>query len=398
MHLLLHIGTEKTGTTSIQSYLSEKSAELSRSGFYYCSSLGRPNNIEFSVASMDVEMSDYFLRQRNILTAEEQVHFRQKTRLALEQDIATARMQGCHSFVISNEHCHSRLTSVESVTMAKALLDGLFHDTTVVVVLRPQADLALSALSTYGRVERVDRSFFEKATEDNPFYNYATLIDRWSGVFDKAQIKIIPFRKSSDIVSDFCASIGLSTSEDTKNYRQNEALDIYTLAILNATERKRTMVAGRITRNALPFLDNLPVLEKPRISSEMAKSIQARFKRSNAELIDRWQQIDHGDLEPDWNRFGDDDNLDILTSLDALSPQISTMVEHFSVDSWLDQASLHLARSQRAAARGNWDNAMLFVEKAELMAQLCSTSTVRRVRYDRFVKELAQHKASLTHG
>ena len=62
MRAVLHIGTEKTGSSSLQAYLSRGAGELARSGVHCCSSAGHGNNRALAAAFMDPGESDDYTR------------------------------------------------------------------------------------------------------------------------------------------------------------------------------------------------------------------------------------------------------------------------------------------------------------------------------------------------
>ena len=52
MHCFLHIGVEKTGTTSIQKFLYLNRALLNQNGYQLTDSLSKPNNTGITVLSL----------------------------------------------------------------------------------------------------------------------------------------------------------------------------------------------------------------------------------------------------------------------------------------------------------------------------------------------------------
>ncbi len=187
MKCILHIGAEKTGSTSLQHWLYSNRGELAEHGFYLSDSLDSPNNrllpiffqsrIDAWTKSNGVEDQS---KKREFLTPSLQ-SFCDEVRLAED---------GYHTFLITSEHLHSRLDSQELVKELHKFLDPLFESINVVGYVRNQADLILSSYSTALRASETSflSEVVEQVSPDEHYYNHLLSADLWSNVFGRSAV------------------------------------------------------------------------------------------------------------------------------------------------------------------------------------------------------------------
>ena len=87
MKCYLHIGTEKTVTTTIQSFLSTNREYLKDQGFYYLESLGSPNNRYLSLLGFDQSRRDDFTKRLHLFTDEQIVGFQEKIEYDFKNEV-----------------------------------------------------------------------------------------------------------------------------------------------------------------------------------------------------------------------------------------------------------------------------------------------------------------------
>src|SRR5215469_5693606 len=91
LHCWLHIGTQKTGTTSLQHYLSANRERLLERGFLYPSSTGRINHVGITAYSRDEEKID-LIRKRCGIESSAEVHaYRRRLKQELNDEV-----EECH--------------------------------------------------------------------------------------------------------------------------------------------------------------------------------------------------------------------------------------------------------------------------------------------------------------
>ena len=147
MKVIVHIGAEKTGSTSIQEYLYDNISLLSNAGFYYyCSSVYK-NSRALPAYCMDDHIYDDFLRNKGIRSVQKKIDFKHEFLKNFSAEMKSVPKK-IHTVIISSEHLHSRLRSQEEVGNVRELLSPFFSDVKIVCYIREQVRTCTSLYST----------------------------------------------------------------------------------------------------------------------------------------------------------------------------------------------------------------------------------------------------------
>jgi hypothetical protein len=185
--LFLHVGTHKTGTTALQHYLFSNQESLRSIGWYYPKT-GIPHghifghrDLAWSTLRGNSEALEDLASELNTLPSE------------LKCVISSEEFEFC-------EHLDS----------LKARLKQ--YDVTVVLYLRRQDDLLLSA---YSENLRGKSSFagslteFERRMSRQKRFDYVALCQRWSEAFGYDKLIARIYSPAISIVDDFCTTLGI---------------------------------------------------------------------------------------------------------------------------------------------------------------------------------------------
>lgn len=291
MRCVIHIGTEKTGSSVLQDWLYDNAGALRAVGFHLTTSFGVPNNRHFP-AYFRKEPDD-FSREHQLNSAEEKREFFKSFQEDFAVEMQAAR--DCHTVVITSEHFHSRLTEFEEVSAFKAFLDENFDAIEIVCYFREQSDMALSSYSTYlrdGGREDID-TVMKDVTPQIYCYNFLEIANLWSGVFgrDRCSFRIYDRHrfKSEDIRVDFLEAIGGYAFEPSLSFKVRKS---------NPSLSRLQAVAFQEINKVVPFwkqeggknrqnlrlkrsILKLPALTRGRISFPSQDEVAERFKESN---------------------------------------------------------------------------------------------------------------------
>jgi hypothetical protein len=240
--------------------------------------------------------------------------------------------------------------TLEEVQRAAELLKPHFEQIEVLCSLRPQIDLAVSFASNVAKArERVTRAYFEKVRPDSSYYNYESLVEKWSTAFGAEKLSLVPFRRTPDFADVVAARAGINTADLQPPVRSNEALDVRVMAMTNAM--KVQPLAGRwiepFAHIPLDVLHLLPCEERLQPGLELARSVQTRFEESNHDLTNGRTDVEMADLEPDWNRYDAPSNLDVLEQPCAFSREFAALVQIFNQNIALARAQNEVAQAER---------------------------------------------------
>ncbi len=292
MKVTLHIGTEKTGTTSIQNALDRDRAALAAHGILYPRLFGSSNHMEIAVAAMDSDAGDEL--QMIELGKQDCSHpeyvARLKSRLREERDAGSF-----HHIVLSNEHCHSRLRHLDAVRRIVDLVDVPPEDFEIIVYLRRQDRLAVSLYSTRLKLGGQGGVFPPIRSGTLPHYfDFFRLLSLYSEVFGPERLRVRLYDRErlegGDVVSDFyrLAQLGIVPSARP---RANPSLSRQQVLFLERFNRQFPMVRdGRINRERGPIFAAIRKagLGEPFLPPRnRAKSFYEHFRPSNALVRER---------------------------------------------------------------------------------------------------------------
>jgi hypothetical protein len=281
-HCWLHIGVEKTGTTSIQSFLAANRTALRAEGRLYPIVPGAVGHLGLVAFALDDDRLDGTRKARNLATPAQFADFRDEFVRALVAEIAGG---GVSEIILSSELLSSRIRSQSEFARLKVLCDGIARNTKVVVYLRNQVDFLVSRYTTV--IQSGGREEFRMGA--TALADYAALLERWATVFGRENMVVRRFEPADfvdgDLLADFAASIGLENTKLVPVPRYNESLDAESLIFLRAinrrTPRRLAERMGALRSAAVAILQQRHGGTKFVISQELASRIEARFRTSN---------------------------------------------------------------------------------------------------------------------
>lgn len=291
MKLILHIGTEKTGTTSIQHALARSRNELCHNGILYPKLLNTENHMEIAVVGMGLRSDDTIQIQELARTGNDLSAYLDAVRGALAAEIDVAKP---HTLLISSEHLHSRLPDVEDVERLADFLGRDFDDVKVIVYLRRQDRMAVSLHSTRLKGGGIGE-MLPIYQVPPPYFDLNALLERYAAVFGAQAIVPRIYHRSElregDVVKDFYASAGLGITPPEIN-NQNISVSRRQAQFLKLMNERLPLIEdGKINPARGPiFFAIHKVLPGPaaRPSRDEALRFQAQFDALNRLARDRF--------------------------------------------------------------------------------------------------------------
>jgi hypothetical protein len=239
MEALLHIGTEKTGTTTIQRFLADNRESLLAAGVLVPRSIGSKHHRRLQLmASGAAALGDPWLRMKGIDTAGGLAAAQERWRSDLEREVGRARRAGAERLVVSSEFLQSRLASTDEVARLASLLASVGVDRVrVLVVLREQVATAMSLLST--RV-LMGATLVEPPEPDAPGWgtilDHRATIERWAEVLGPEAVEPRLFEVAAShpagLLGDFTAAAGLDVPGLVLPGPRNESMSGLAIAVV----------------------------------------------------------------------------------------------------------------------------------------------------------------------
>ena len=215
MKAIVHIGTEKTGTSSIQSYLYLNRKKLKKSGFHVIQSAGKLNNwLLPAFCSIDAKYNEFFWAE-GVSTPEEEHLFKQEFIKNFEREIQSVPI-GIHTFIISSEHLHSRIRSEAELDNVYNVLSAYFDEIKIVCYIREQVDTCISYYSTHMKSGGTNSfsAFLQRCKPSNYYFNYYEVLANWERCFGLEALDVSLFARdrflNGDLLDDFTAKIDRS--------------------------------------------------------------------------------------------------------------------------------------------------------------------------------------------
>jgi hypothetical protein len=389
MKLLFHIGCEKTGTTSTQVWMHQNANALAERGVVYSQVLGRPNNRRITFYGLDPGTPDDGLRRMGVHTAEQHAELQAQIAREAVAEIEAARAAGCTTFVISNEHCHSRLKTDQTVARVHDLLAPLFDEMHIYCLIRPQIEMAVSLTSTLSRNGgTTSRAWLEREVRaNNPYYDFHDLLARWSRVFGRDNITAVPFARTADTVAYFERLLGVTEAHLPRRDPANTALDYRVIALING------MNAGEPTGREFDyvvrlFLNELPVGERLTLDLASAEALHARFEDCNAALCRDWPQIEIADVTPDWSKYPETGTVDRLDIAAEVGPFVRRILDRMRMENAMEKARRLAMTSEREMTRGRTDAALRACRDGITMAELAANIEAYRQPMEQIIARL----------
>ena len=202
--IVIHIGTEKTGTTSLQRFFALNADILGEAGIWYPTGDKVPychHDGHFPLAASLFDKCPDFVPPHK--------HFGADKLFAQLLGDFEAREES--ALLLSCEHFSSRCSHPKMIQRLRKLL-GKYH-VRILLWVRPQHELLLSAYSTFLKtggkktLEEVSRERWLKT--EGIYFNYLRLAQRWWKVFSEPNVLLRVFQPEAmhegDLYRDFIA-------------------------------------------------------------------------------------------------------------------------------------------------------------------------------------------------
>tara|TARA_B110000483_G_scaffold137277_1_gene164136 strand:- start:4468 stop:6093 length:1626 start_codon:yes stop_codon:yes gene_type:complete len=238
---IVHIGTEKTGTTSIQRYLYQNRAKLKGAGFYFLQSAGKRNNQALPAYCLDENRPDDYFRNQRIQTLKQRQEFKRLFIKAFDSEIR-GLPRHVTTVIMSSEHFHSRIRTEAELDNLSELLTPYFDEIKIVCYLREQATTCKSYYSTHLKSGGTDSfsEFLGRCRPENVYFNYHEMLANWERGFGFESLDVSLFLQerflNGDLLDDFTAKIDatLVGALNKPNEVENESFTPFGQALARA--------------------------------------------------------------------------------------------------------------------------------------------------------------------
>lgn len=214
MDLVLHIGLEKTATTSIQQAIRALADNYDHIGAPKSPVAYEQNMAGLVLLCRDTSVRDDLNRYVRANSDAELLAFQEDLKIKLGDEIDTMEDNGVETVIISSEHFHSRLVELESIENLEKLLKAYFDKISVHVYLRRQDKLVQSLYTT--SLLNGHAMHWEAFSSANFGYylDYLKICEQWSQVFGTENFNVHVFERAlqhpGGVVQHFIDAVGLT--------------------------------------------------------------------------------------------------------------------------------------------------------------------------------------------
>jgi len=306
MNLTVHIGTTKTGTSSIQAFLHHNRNALRKSGIFVPTGLGHMIHFHTAIAALPFGKSPDLAKLIPLSDAQQHAEFRTQTKNRFHAQVG--QVADCREVIITAEQLHSRLTQTNDVRTFRDLFCGGFNNVRIIVYIRPQLDQIISLYSTMlrGGYAHSLKSFIDARLKPSfrSYFDLKDVITRWTNVFGVEGVIVRPYKGISGgfgTLGDFCRlmDIDLSNGSWKMNRPANTSINSAGQELLLMLNQIATLDAAK-RREIVKWAETHCAGHGAMPTIEQARRFQTLFEKSNA-WVTKTYFPDHPEyLEPRW--------------------------------------------------------------------------------------------------
>ncbi|CAM2970890.1 hypothetical protein SAMN04488021_10264 [Paracoccus aminovorans] len=306
MKLTVHIGTTKTGSTSIQDFLRHNRAAFAQKEICIPEVLGVQDHRKATISALNFGQSQALMQALGIRDQHDHARFVAETHAAYRETIETTLPR---EVVITSEHLQSRCNLEANVTRFRELFAEGFAQVRILVYVRPQLDQLVSLYSTLLRhgfsdtmeehIQRLTKGFFK-------YFDLQGLISRWGNVFGIENIEVRPYkalpsRQEGGVIADFCRFLGQDHADPLFSHPKelNSSINIQGQELLRLANVNGELDPAQRRQEIARIEANFSGQgAEPNLAQ--ARTFQSRFDKGNAWVIETFFP-DHPEyLEPRW--------------------------------------------------------------------------------------------------
>jgi hypothetical protein len=291
---IVHIGLNKTGSTSIQAWLDMNRDALRAQGIWH-DDLGPHGGPHLSTAIGWTVLGhsargDWMPRgwQRQALAVSSPEDLQDRLTDFLARVDGTLPPPGAGTYVTSSESIGTGLRTTHEIARLHGWFAERFDAVRYVVYLREQADWLASAYVQAIRAGRADS--LDAFIDSHGQADYDALVQRWSDVAGAGNVDVRLFDKSRDLIADFAKAIGADVVATARPKRLNDSMPLYQLRLIRGANRllgpliadtPLVKIQRSLSNRNLPPLFGAARLE---LAPEQAARVRAMNAASNERL------------------------------------------------------------------------------------------------------------------
>lgn len=289
--VIIHIGIEKTATTSLQSFLRRNDQELLKHGYFLPKSGGEFNQELFAKSFSRGPTN--FLTRYGVFERSAQAKIRDQLQRDIEDEINQLKISP-EAMIITSEWLHSKLTTADEVKALGVFLRKFSQKTQVICYLKEQSALANSRYSTSLKFGS-SRPFGQYIGECSPeitYFNHFETLSRWSEIVSGNDLSCRLFSKKDlnggAIFTDFLNQLNILHESDSwlNPSALNQSFSLKGALIFRALNE--TLAGSKISRKHKETLSEALAGSHNFVTEAEYNRISEAFSSSNEAVRERF--------------------------------------------------------------------------------------------------------------
>ncbi|MBK0401074.1 hypothetical protein H0I76_17895 [Limibaculum sp. M0105] len=279
---VLHIGSEKTGTTSIQAHFGRSREGYRAAGVLYPETGSLPGLFVHKGISQAIR-GDRGEIDHRIFEA-----------LAAEVGAAP----DCATTVISSEFFHSEFRLPGRIAAVREALGAIFDRIEIVLYVRRQDRMAVSMHSTAlkGGWSAEKNPLSVRKGKGDYYFDFAAIADNWSAAFGREALRVRVYDRRSllngSIIDDFCAAAGVGRVEGGVDLALNVSPSWQALEVIRLFNTGSAGNDADLRQRLWRCLSDQEGDRTPLLPRAQAEEFLARFAASNERLAQEYLGLD----------------------------------------------------------------------------------------------------------
>ena len=228
--LFLHIGTSKTGSTSLQNYLINNKDKLLNDNYYVYSNEDSGNFSSLAYIFSENESMGWINEINKLDTEEKKSNYKKAIKNEL---LLTVKNHPNHNFIISSEHLFTMWDNEKAIKSLYEFLKSSFDNIKIIVFIRDQLEYAISSSSTVINANYLSKlkfnysKLFMSLSHPETFKDlyYDKSLELFAKYFGISNIKIEVYDKNNNSRNLFDAMTGFLGINHTDHYITPKAIN-----------------------------------------------------------------------------------------------------------------------------------------------------------------------------
>lgn len=284
--IYLHIGTHKTGTSSIQSFFYSNEKLLRREKLLY-PLFSKNHSGPLCSAVKDNPLTYFYYKKHKNFTNSKIIDENERIKSEIRKNVTEKKY---NNIIFSGEELS--FLSLSEVYRLKELLSKTHHEIKIIIYKRDSEDYFLSAFQQHLKAGLS----YREIKRNPPKYIFEEAYKNFSTVFKTSNIIVRDFNScKNDVVSDFIKTLALKINNDSNELNEiheNTSLGLYSCFLLNAYNILKLPPPIKLYKtneiHDIKFNSNFENLELwdlgPNLSSKMIKTIEEKCDFSAVEV------------------------------------------------------------------------------------------------------------------